>query len=317
MLKILAVKKDLTLLNIISLEDLEEENILWYWVDFNIPTEEEISLLDKLFKFHHLAIEDCTNSLSSPKLSYYDEYNFFVLNSLNEETLKAEEICLFVNDKFIVSFHNDESDEIEAAWERVRNSKDHYKKGPTFVVHQILDKIVDHYFPAVYKIEEQLNSIESNDTNKPIHDLIDEVFQVRSDLLKLRRIINYMRDLLYRILNSERLQGFEDHKLYFSDVYEHLVKLADMAESSREMTSDMRDSYLSLNSSHMNQNMMVLTVITTIFIPLTFIVGVYGMNFQHMPELGWKYGYMLVLIIMAAIGTGMFVWFKKKGWFNN
>ena len=126
-----------------------------------------------------------------------------------------------------------------------------------------------------------------------------------------------MRDLLYRILNSERLQGFEDHKLYFSDVYEHLVKLADMAESSREMTSDMRDSYLSLNSSHMNQNMMVLTVITTIFIPLTFIVGVYGMNFQHMPELGWKYGYMIVLIIMAAIGTGMFIWFKKKGWFNN
>lgn len=125
-----------------------------------------------------------------------------------------------------------------------------------------------------------------------------------------------MRDLLYRILNSERLPDFKKHKLYFSDIHDHLLKLSHMIESSRDMTSDMRDSYLSVNSNRMNKNMIVLTVITTIFIPLTFIVGIYGMNFENMPELKWKYGYFLVLGIIAFVGISMFLWFKRKGWFH-
>ncbi len=145
---------------------------------------------------------------------------------------------------------------------------------------------------------------------------MDEIFEIRSDLLKLRRIVNSMRDLLYRILNSERLIGFHEHKLYFSDIHDHLIKLSDMVASNREMTSDMRDNYLSINSTRMNKNMMVLTVITSIFIPLTFIVGVYGMNFQNMPELSSKYGYFVVLLIMAIIAIEMFLWFKRKGWFD-
>ena len=145
---------------------------------------------------------------------------------------------------------------------------------------------------------------------------MDEVFEIRGSLLKLRKTVNFMRDLLYRILNAERLKGFQEHKLYFSDIHDHLIKLSNMIESSREMTSDMRDNFLSINSTRMNRNMMVLTVITTIFIPLTFIVGVYGMNFQNMPELSWKYGYFGVLLIMSIIAIVMFLWFKRKGWFD-
>lgn len=316
MIRILAITKDLQSICDLPLEELSNGNIDWYWMDFNIPNSEEILLLEKFFHFHHLAIEDCVYSMNSPKLDYYDDYSYFVLNSLNKEGIEIQEISLFVSGKYIVSYHANKSKEVDEAWERAISNKKNWDKGPTYIAHQILDKIVDSFFPAIYKIEDSLGIIESNDANRPIHELIDEVFDIRKDLLKLRRVINSMRDLLYRILNSERLEGFEDHKLYFSDIHDHLLKLSIMVESSREMTADMRDSYLSVNSAHMNKNMMVLTVITTIFIPLTFIVGVYGMNFANMPELEWKYGYFVVLVAMISIGISMFIWFKRKGWFD-
>jgi magnesium transporter len=125
-----------------------------------------------------------------------------------------------------------------------------------------------------------------------------------------------MRDLLYRIINSERLAGQKDSLVYFTDIYDHLLKLSDMIESNREITADMRDSYMSINSNRMNKIMKTLTVSTSIFLPLTFLVGVYGMNFHNMPELSLPYGYYTLLIIMAIIGGGMILWFRKKGWFK-
>ena len=125
-----------------------------------------------------------------------------------------------------------------------------------------------------------------------------------------------MKELLYRILNSEHLQDFRNSKKYFNDIYDHLLKLSDIIESNREMTADMRDSYLSINSHQMNKIMTILTIITSIFIPLTFVVGIYGMNFDFMPELRWKYGYFIILSVMAVGGIFMFLWFKIKGWLN-
>ena len=316
MIRIIAITKDLKLIYDLPLEDLAKENILWYWMDFNDPSEEEKSLLEKHFHFHHLAIEDCIYSLNAPKLDYYDSYNFFIFNTLNKNNLNPIEVSLFVANNYIVSYHTTQLKELDEAWELAKTNERSWEKGPSYIVHQILDNIVDYFFPTIYKIEDRLNEIESNVKRKPIHDLMNEIFSIRSDLLKLRRTVNSMRDLVYRILNSNRLEGFPDHKLYFSDIYDHLVKLSDMVDSNREITSDMRDNYLSINSIRMNKHTMVLTVITTIFIPLTFIAGVYGMNFQNMPELSSKYGYFTVLLIMASIAITMFLWFKRKGWFD-
>ncbi|GIM28121.1 magnesium transport protein CorA [Clostridium polyendosporum] len=316
MIRILAITKDLKPIYNLSLEELSKYDLSWFWVDFSVPSQEEIKFLEKNFHFHHLSIEDCLFSLNSPKLDYYDNYNFVILNALNQENLDPIEVSLFVSDNYIVSYHSIELNEIDEAWKRaIMNEKD-WNKGSTYIAHQILDKVVDQFFPAIYKIEDRINNIESNIEGQSLHRLIDEVFKIRGDLIKLRKIINSMRDLVYRIVNSERLYGFKEHKLYFSDIHDHLLKLSSMIESSREMTSDMRDNYLSINSTRMNKNMMVLTVITTIFIPLTFIVGVYGMNFEYMPELSWKYGYPGVLLVMAIIGIVMFYWFKRKGWFD-
>ena len=316
MIRVLAITKDFKLICDLPLDDLTNDNILWYWVDFNNPSQDEISLLDSHFHFHQLSIEDCVFSFNSPKLDYYENYNFFVLNTINKDTLDPIEVSLFVGNKYIVSYHANELNDLDEAFERAKTNEKSWDKGPSFIAHQILDKIVDYFFPAINKIQDKLDEIEKNVKKSPIHTLMDETFRLRIDLLKLRRTINSMRDLLYRILNSERLIGFHEHKLYFSDIHDHLVKLSDMVTSNREITSDMRDNYLSINSSRMNKNMMVLTVITTIFIPLTFIVGIYGMNFENMPELTWKYGYFVVLGIMTFIATKMFLWFKRKGWFD-
>jgi magnesium transporter len=287
-----------------------------YWIDFDNPKDFEIELFRTHFKFHPLAIEDSLYSLNKPKLDYYEGYNFFILNALRQETLDPIEITLFVGRNYVVTFHTESMVEVDEAWERVIQDRGHWDKGPTFVAYQIMDKIVDRYFPAVFKTEDKLDALDSDVNKKSVHKIIDEVFEIRGELLKLRRIIFSMRDLLYRILNSERLPDFAEHKIYFSDIHDHLLKLADLVESSREITADLRDSYISVNSNRMNTNMMVLTVITTIFIPLTFLAGIYGMNFENMPELKWDYGYFLILGIMFFIGASMFLWFKRKGWFD-
>jgi magnesium transporter len=317
LIKTFGYKKDSEPYTKLDLNSLSTYDLDWYWIDFDNPNDFEINLFRNVFNFHPLAIEDSIHSLNKPKLDYYDGYNFFILNALRQDTLDPIEISLFIGKNYIVSFHTENMLEIDEAWERVLKDRGHWEKGTTFAAHQIIDKIVDQFFPAVYKTEERLEDLDSNINKKSVHKIIDEVFEIRGQLLKLRRIIFSMRDLLYRVLNSERLPEFIEHKIYFSDIYDHLLKLADMVESSREVTSDLRDSYLSVNSNRMNTNMMVLTVITTIFIPLTFIVGIYGMNFENMPELKWHYGYFFILGLMFIIGISMFLWFKRKGWFEN
>lgn len=316
MVRIVAISREFQPIYDLTLEELKSENILWYWMDFSKPSDEEASLLESYFKFHHLSIKDCMYSLNSPKLDYHSNYNFFILNALAKKSLAPVELSLFVREKCIVTYHNEELEEVDKAWDNIKLYKKYLDKGTSFILHRILDNIVDNFFPAIYVIENRLNEIERNMEKKPIHKLMNEIFEVRSDLLKLRRIINSMRDLLYRVVNSEKIKWFDDHKLYFSDIYQHLVKLSEMVDSNREITADMRDSYLSINSTRTNKHTMVLTVITSIFIPLTFIVGVYGMNFENMPELRMKYGYFIVLGVMLVMAILMFRWFKRKGWFE-
>ncbi|SMC29122.1 magnesium transporter [Clostridium acidisoli DSM 12555] len=316
MIRKLVITKDLELHYDVAFNEIDNEEVLWYWIDFDHPTEVETNLLESHFHFHALAIEDCVNNINTPKFDYYEDYNFFILNSLYNGKAMPKEIALFVSDKYVVSYHNSSLVEIDEAFDRVKVNKKHWTRGTAYVAHQIMDKVVDHFFPAVYTIEEKLEKIEINEEEDTVYNLIDKLFKLRKELLKLRKTINSMRDLLYRIINSEKLEDFNEHKMYFSDIHDHLLKLSSMIESNREMTADIRDNYLSMNSAKLNRNTMVLTVVTTIFNPLTFIVGVYGMNFQFMPELNFKYGYFVALAIMAIIAVSMYLWFKRKGWMD-
>ncbi|MGG0188183.1 magnesium/cobalt transporter CorA [Bacillus rhizoplanae] len=316
MIRICAVTKENEVLYDLSLEETKREDIVWFWLDLCKPTKEEYTyILQDYFKFHPLAIEDCLEYVQRPKVDFYEGYHFLVLHAFSEDGLEPHEIDLFVSDHFVVSFHFSHNKAIERAWNKL-GERQRIKRSTLHVTHTIIDQIVDDYFAPVYYIEDHLNAIDDNLTGDTAGTVLEEVFDIRSDLSKLRRTIVPMRDLLYRILNSTRFHGVNDHEIYFKDIYDHLLKLSEMIETSRELTADIRDSYFSLNSHHMNNIMKTLTVFSTIFMPLTFIVGVYGMNFDNMPELKWEYGYYICLAIMALIGGGMMVWFYKKGWFK-
>jgi magnesium transporter len=312
----LAVNDNLELILDCPLDQLKNQHIKWYWIDFDQPTDEEIKVLDHTLHFHPLAIEDCIHKLQRPKLDYYEDYSFFVTHSLDQNEIEKEEINFFLGRNYIVSFHHLESKEIKEVWQRLSGSKKLNKWDHYLVMYYIIDKLVDNYFPIVYRLEETLDQIENNTTEMTMEELLEQLFDTRHYLLKLRHTVTPMRDLVYRMLNSHRLIGIKQKQEYFSDIHDHLLKLTEMIDANRELTNDIRDSYLSLNSHQTNRIMRVLTVITTIFMPLTFIAGVYGMNFENMPELTWNFGYFSILFIMLSIGIGMFMWFKNKGWFK-
>ncbi len=302
-------------------KDLEVSNLIngdyqWYWIDFYNPTNEEIELLRTPLSFHPLAIEDCIHNLQRPKLDYYEGYTFFVTQALNQESITREEVDFFLGENYIISFHHQSSKEIDEAWQRFTDSKSIKKWDPSHVLYLVLDKMVDNFFPLVYQIDDRLNEIDENSKGRSMEVLLDDLFDTRHHLLSLRHTITPMRDLVYRILNSQRVTYIKGKKEYFSDIHDHLLKLTEMIEADRELTADIRDSYISINSHQTNHVMKVLTVITTLFMPLTFIAGLYGMNFHYMPELTWKYGYFATLIVMFLVVIGMSIWFKKKGWFK-
>jgi magnesium transporter len=316
MIRTIAINQEHQLVKDLPIVELVKGEYLWYWIDFHQPSENEIEFLSNPLDFHPLAIEDCIFTLQRPKLDYYQDYTFFVTQALNQFTKQREEINFFLSDKFIVTFHRNPSIEIDEVWKRCSLSTSMKEWNPYLVFYHALDKMVDNYFPHVYQIEDTLNEIDQNPKQRSMEALLEELFDTRHGLLSLRHAITPMRDLVYRIINSQRLTGTKDRIEYFSDIHDHLLKLTEMIEANRELTMDIRDSYISLNSHQTNHVMKVLTVITTIFMPLTFIAGIYGMNFQNMPELYMKYGYFMILFIMLLVGLGMYIWFRKKGWFK-
>ncbi|MFG6116737.1 magnesium/cobalt transporter CorA [Halobacillus sp. MO56] len=314
MLKLTAYTKQGELIEDNSLEPLKSNDIRWYWVDFDQPSEDETDLLDSYFDFHPLAIEDCIHDLQRPKMDYYDDHTLIVIHAIDAKELKKQEIDIFFGEDFIITYHKQELPVLDHIIRMVK------KKQPTwdeyYVLHYIFDAVVDNYFPIVYEIEDHINEIEDNTKNLSIDKLLEQMFDRRSELLTMRQTVHPMRELLYRILNSQHLDGVKQGKEYFADVHDHLIKLADVIASNRDLTQDIRDSYLSLTSHQQNKTMQVLTVISVIFMPLTFIVGVYGMNFEYMPELDERYAYPIIWVIMVVLSVAMIIWFKRKGWFS-
>ncbi|GLY10657.1 magnesium/cobalt transporter CorA [Pseudobacillus badius] len=297
-----------------ALEETKAADTVWYWVDFFNPDKDEAKLLKSFFHFHPLAVEDCLDNQSGrPKLDFYENHAFFLVHSLDQRTLEGKEAGVFMNKEMIVTVHQQPINEINETWEGLIENE-RLRQGPTAILHRLIDRLVDEYFPLVYEVEDALNSMDEELDTNPRSNIIDRLFDIRHDMSKLRRTIIPMRDLLYRLLNSTRLEYIEDRHIYFGDIHDHLMKLVEMLESYREFSSDVRDSYLSVNSDKMNNIMMTLTVITTIFMPLTFIAGIYGMNFDNMPELHTSYGYFAVLAVMGVIAVGMFLLFVKAGW---
>lgn len=314
MIKIIGITDENKLETDISINNANFAQYKWYWVDFNEPTVEEVRHLTDTFHFHPLAVEDCVQTLERPKLDYYDDCTFYVTHKVSEtsEEIIKEELDSFVGDNFIVTFHLSASKEVDQIRNRLLYCKNIEEWDSYYILYEILDKIVDNYFPLINKIEDELLKIEDDIQNDATDDVIDHLFDIRHRLLIFRQTVNPMRDLLYRMLNSRHLGGIKNRREYFSDIHDNLLKVTELITSNREVTTDMRDSYLSMVSHQSNNLMKTLTIMTSIFSPLTLISGIYGMNFKYMPILQWEYGYYAIMGLMLIIGVLMYLWIKRK-----
>lgn len=314
MLKIIAIDKLGGLLTNLSLEEVKNDNISWYWVDFNCPTKKEIELLTTFFRFHELLIEDCLTLLERPKIEITRQQIFLVSHILKNIDSEYETINMFIGKNYIVTIHLTHIRFLSKVISKVLYKGDEYS--PMHVMHMLISEIVEGYIPLISKIENRLDELEENDAHTKGSKIMNEVFDLRSDLLKLRRGLLPMRELIHRFLVSRRVDMTDNDRKYFHDVYDELLQQTEIIEASRELASDIRENYMTYNSFKSNNIMMTLTVISTIFLPLTFLAGVYGMNFSYMPELQTEYGYFVLWIVMFLIAAGMLWFFKKKGWFD-
>ncbi|MCJ0920001.1 magnesium/cobalt transporter CorA [Mammaliicoccus sciuri] len=297
-----------------SPKDISEEK-KWIWVDLNEPTKEESEILVDYFNFHPLSVEDATQVQQRPKFKQYDDYQFIVFHALDLKTLESEEVDIFIGEDFIVTFHRERYEEIDTIKRKLFNETIEINEPKDILLH-ILDDIVDNYFPFIYDIEDKVFNFEDrHNLDITTKTLIDDTFDLREELLIIKRTVQPMKDLVYRMREGKVLHLNEQQFLYITHINDHLMKQMEMVDSSREMTSDIRDNYISLNSFKMNNIMKILTIYSVVFMPLTLIAGIYGMNFTNMPELEWHDGYYIVLVIMAVIAIIMLIVFKKKRWF--
>ena len=259
-------------------------------------------------------------------MELYDEQYFLTLGlpADNNTHTEIEQISLFMGEMYVISFHAGAVDPFEAVRKRLRNRKNRIRnRGADYLLYALLDRVVDQGFPVLERFGEKIEKLEMELLDRPDQETLNHIHQTKRNLLLLRRMIWPQRELINLLLREESPLIKEDTKLYLRDCYDHSVQILDLLETYRDMTASMLDVYLSSTSHRLNEVMKVLTIIATIFIPLTFIAGVYGMNFGRkepispwaMPELDWYYGYPLIWLIMIAMVMVMVGYFKYKRWF--
>lgn len=291
------------------------------WINVNgIHDVGLIEALGKCLNLHPLTMEDIVNTSQRPKAEVFPNYIYIVLKmiSFNEarSQVEMEHVSLILGDNFVVSFQEDEGDLFDTVRERIRSAKGRIRSmGADYLAYALLDAVVDHYFLTVERIGDHIEDFDDRILADPKPEDLQEIHRFKRDILGLRKAVWPLREELSALEKSQSTLIREETKVFLRDLYDHTIQVIDMVETFRDILGGMHDTYLSGLSNRMNEVMKVLTVIATIFIPLTFITGVYGMNFEHMPELKWRWGYHLIWGVMLAVGVGMVSYFKKKKWF--
>jgi len=290
------------------------------WTDLSSPTKDEAALLSSVFHFHPLSIEDCDSRRQHPKVDDYGDYVFLLMHGVHPESsareFRTRRLSLFIGRNFLVTFHRDKSRSVEHAMEALRRNPRAMADGSDSLLHQIIDYQVDQYLVVLENFEKKLDEIEDHIFAMSSREVLTDVLAFKRSLMRLRRIAGYQRDVLIRLARREFPMIGERSVYGLRDVQDHLVRITDLADTYRELVSSALEAHLSMVAQRTNDIMRVLTVVSTLFIPLTFLVGVYGMNFDHMPELRWRYGYLLIWGVMVAIGGGMYVYFRRRGIFG-
>lgn len=290
------------------------------WI--NMAGIHQVDIMEKIgnhFGIHPLVMEDILNTGQRPKMDDLEDYVYVVLKMLNyneeDDEIDAEQISIILGQNFVISFREKERDVFEPIRERIRKNKGRIrKKGADYLAYTLVDSVVDNYFAILEKIGERIEFLDEELVENPSTQTLQEIHGLRRELIFLRKSIWPLREVISELERGESSLIKESTGIYLRDVYDHTIQVIDTVETFRDMISGILDVYLSSISNKMNEVMKVLTIIATIFIPLTFLAGVYGMNFRYMPELEWRWGYFTALFLMASVGIGMVIYVRKKKW---
>ncbi len=295
------------------------------WVDiYNNPEEESNELLKNIFRFHPLAIEDSLkyihdDSIHHPKIDNYDDYVFIVFNGLTvkDNSFKYDLFSLscFLGHNFLVTVHNEKGSNFLSNNIKLILNDNTFRKGPDFILNLIFDEIVDRYYPILDNLEEEIDRIEKLVFNEqPNNETLQKILNLKKELIKLRRISSYQKEILFKLSRGDSELITSEETMYYRNVYDHLVRVSDTAESYRDYAAGMLDSYLSIVNNKMNEVMKFLTIIATIILPLSFITGIFGMNFDDIPFLHSEFGFYVSLGLMLMVALIMVRWFRHKNW---
>jgi magnesium transporter len=291
------------------------------WINVNgIAHVQTLEKIGKHFLLHQLTLEDILNTEQRPKIEEYEDYTFFTLKMLfyDQETLhiEDEQVSFIMSPNLVISFQEKEGDLFDPIRDRIRNSKGRVRfMGADYLIYTLLDVILDNYFQIIEQIGMVNEKIEEEIFQTSSQNCMEKIQLNKRNILTIRKSIYPLREAIYK-LSNDRVKWIEEkNRTYYRDLYDHTIQLVDNIETLRDINSGVKDMYMSSISLKMNKIMQTLTVISTIFIPLTFIAGVYGMNFSNMPELNWTYGYFYVLAVMMIIVAIMLFLFKKQKWF--
>ncbi len=292
--------------------------VTWINID-GIHRIEVIEAIGEQYGMHSLVLEDILNTGQRPKFEDLDNYIFVVVKMLNlDETrqrIQSEQLSLILGSNFIISFQESAGDIFEQIRDRIRTSKGRVRKmGADYLAYTLLDAIVDNYFLILESFGEKIEFMEEELATSPTEKTLRQIYNLKKELISLRKSVWPLRELIGNMRRSESSLINASTDIYLEDVYDHTIRVIDTVETFRDVVSGMLDLYLSSISNRTNAIMKILTIIATLFIPLTFLVGVYGMNFKYMPELQWRWSYPAMWVIIILIVTGMLTYFRKKKW---
>jgi magnesium transporter len=299
------------------LKHLHDDRVNWINLD-GLNVSPIIDKLQAHFCFHSLVVEDILND-QRPKVEEFDDYLFVTLKMLyriDGSEIDYEQISFVLGKNYLLSFQEKEGDWFDGFRERIRLDQGRVrKKGADYLLYRLIDIIVENYYSVLENIGEQIELIEGQISEDASGESFKKIQQLKKELIFLHKALYPLRDALGKLVKDESVFIEEENVKYFSDVYDHVIHLIDSLDTYRDLSSSLIDIYINTQNTRLNEVLRVLTVISTIFIPLTFIVGVYGMNFTYFPELNWKYGYAMIWGVMLLIAGSMIGYFRYKKWF--
>jgi magnesium transporter len=290
------------------------------WINLNgLNHIVEIEKLGEHYNLHPLVLEDIVSTNQRPKIDEYEDYIFIVLKMMyydEEEHIVSEQVSFILGENYVLSLQEAEGDVFDTLRERIRQAKGRIRGlGSDYLLYALIDSVVDHYYAIIETMGNKIEDLEDNLFEGLTKDEISsEIQSLKREVLKVRRAIFPLREIINRIDKSESKLIDQKTLHYFGDVYDHIIQVSDTIDIYREMIWGLMDMYMTTISNRMNEVMKVLTIIATIFIPLTFIAGIYGMNFENIPELHYEYSYYILWIVMIVIFIGMLYYFKRKKW---